>query len=662
MARLNLTCRCGWVFTVSDAVVQTHREVACPSCGGIVNLQASPRKASPASAPVAGGDRKKIMKLALVVSGAALAAAVLVIVLLASGGDDESESERSNAPAAGTAGDPTVKEKPGAGLRVKPADPLAPAGTGGAVQPPKPPPPEPSKPGQTSSKPDLPELPAAVLGSTRTEILTLKQFYLSLVAPGPARARLDRLASTGRGTVEDAEFLQGLLNGEPLRIVREEVADIEREYSELEGQAPKELPADRLLLANGEAKEGNILEDTAEGVKLETWISGIRGIRDYKGEEIKSRQKGAGAGGEFQKLWKAAPGGGQAEQLKLLAWCKEKSLGAPGKLVALLILKGDPGNATARSVAELPPDPVKAEVEGAALGPKIDHQGRKVRAKTLKEKLLRDGYLLHQGEWYQPRDKWIAVLGLPRYQKQSDQPVRIAATGGIGFVEECEVSWTHPGNGQESQVRKPLRWFFGPILDIATEDNTSLPPKQEVRGGIVRVTTFKVDKAKPRQGEVVQGEVTLTMNTGAPVIDGTITTLAEVGPGSDITVYFNKDGERLKIFQAAPKESRSHPLPPAVRGRQELQFVVVVTARLTYNLKNEDRQLQRGREGTSTSATIPERRVSHDRLIPQFHTVLFPSNSNTIQVFQVKLRVGEKLEALTKRFIDAGAMDYLKAP
>jgi hypothetical protein len=52
--------------------------------------------------------------------------------------------------------------------------------------------------------------------------------------------------------------------------------------------------------------------------------------------------------------------------------------------------------------------------------------------------------------------------------------------------------------------------------------------------------------------------------------------------------------------------------------------------------------------------------VEHHRLIPEDRAVIFPSNSNTTEVFRFQGQVGEPAEGLNRLFGDAGATEVLK--
>ena len=52
--------------------------------------------------------------------------------------------------------------------------------------------------------------------------------------------------------------------------------------------------------------------------------------------------------------------------------------------------------------------------------------------------------------------------------------------------------------------------------------------------------------------------------------------------------------------------------------------------------------------------------VVHERQIPEYHAVLFPSTSTTNEVFYIKAVVGEPAPVLTRLFADVNALDMLK--
>jgi hypothetical protein len=79
-----------------------------------------------------------------------------------------------------------------------------------------------------------------------------------------------------------------------------------------------------------------------------------------------------------------------------------------------------------------------------------------------------------------------------------------------------------------------------------------------------------------------------------------------------------------------------------------------------YTPKKERRVTQLPRKNQSGLIVADGKEVVHYRQIPDFKATLFPSNSNTVEVFRLKLSVGEPAAALNDLFQKAGAGEILR--
>ncbi len=660
MARMKVKCKCGWVFEVGDAVL-AKGELMCPSCGVPLRIKSSTGAPSPASvpppvreapdeSPVGQSGRRLYLVLGLCGAAVALTLGVIIIIALSAGsgepGDGGTE-RRSDAARYEAPQKETIKWGHQPGKAPAPSERTE-------TRPSAPPPPLP-----TLDKP----LPAELIKEVRERLAPLPRFYQALFLSGEEQTRLERLARSGLGRQDDAEFLRRILKHETLAMAREEAAEIQKALAETEMAAMSELPQDLLVLTSGTSLEGNVREEKPDGsIKWEGRSPGGTFTNTYTKAQYKELQKGKGSGGEFRTRWEFVRSGPVEEKVRLLTWSKEKGMHTPSRLVAYLILASDPGHETARGQVGLPGNPVEAKKIADSEGGILVHQGIKATAKRLKEKLLKEGYVIFDGQWFAPKQKIISVPGLDRYSRQGERTLSITPSAGVALVEECEVSFEGPGNGQEREVKKPLRWFYAPVMEVGSDEGKP-QEKRDNRGQTTQLIRTRIDKGRPPEGAMMEGEITLHAVVGARVIDGSIITTAESKGRSSIVVYFNKDGERVKLYQAATKEGGSHALPDGVRGRTELQFVVTISTAASYDGKRETRMLQRGQMNAQRTVIAPDILVEHRRLIPQYDAVLFPSTTNTIEVFRLRLNVAEPAEGLNKLFSSSrAAQELLKQP
>jgi len=146
------------------------------------------------------------------------------------------------------------------------------------------------------------------------------------------------------------------------------------------------------------------------------------------------------------------------------------------------------------------------------------------------------------------------------------------------------------------------------------------------------------------------------------LIEASVLTTAEVKAGGSIIVYHvvgSGDNEkRTKLYMCEAKEGQSHPIPPELlRGMQEVNLVAVIEEPASYLTKVERRHarpaVMRGKY-----VQAPAVDVIHYRQIPEYKAVLFPSSSNTIEVFRLKAVLAEPAPNLNKLF--AGNPELLK--
>jgi len=315
----------------------------------------------------------------------------------------------------------------------------------------------------------------------------------------------------------------------------------------------------------------------------------------------------------------------------------------------------DPSNTLARAEAGLPADPVK-NAEEIARGGVIAYQGKNWSAKELKEKLFRDGHTLLDGQWYSRKEKMIVVPGLFRYERQQEKPVIF---GGAGMLcHDVETTYkvvqdVTTNSFVENADVKLLRRFYAPQMVVSA--TTRIPP-----GVVQPASTYELDvrldieEGSPPAGTPMRGEVTINVPVGEPMIEASVITTAEVKAGGSITIYyFTGSGEtekRTKLYTCDSRESQSRVIPPElIRGQTEVNLVAVIEEPATY-LQKVDRRHIRSAIMKGRYQVAPAVDVIHYHLIPDYKAVLFPSNSNTVEVFRLRAVVAEPAPQLDKLF------------
>jgi len=689
MARVDLQCACGHRFFVGEQQLSPERTALCPACDAILEAPAAGKagtaKAAPkgppkASPPTEIGDAPEPppaskTKLYLLIGGSVAAVLVIGVILMVvfSGPKVDYEKEAAKAVEA--------RKKAFEEITATPSRPSSPSMPAAPAVVPKAPPPE-SKPAplipvkaqadnpRKTTPAVLPSAPPTVLPGpsgkgamnhdalvrVRTDVLTLHPFYMSLVVTPAEKVRLDAIVSTGQGAPEDADFIQSVLTGSKLKAARDEIALISQTLPTVDREAQEGLPTDKITMTDGRVLNCRILDEGADIVKVSRTMSGgVGGQLPLRRENITRVEKGKGIGSEFNARWESAQKGTMAGLVELLGWCKENSLTGQAKLIAFTIVKSDPSNTQARNEAGLPADPVK-NAEEVARGGIIVYQGRNWPARELKEKLLKDGSTLIDGQWFTRKEKMIAVPGLFRYERQQDKPVIF---GGNGLLcHDVDITYkvvqdAATNSFLETPEIKYLRRFYAPQMQVSL--TSRIPP------GIVQpVSTYEldvrlnIDEGTPAAGVPMKGEVTIFVPVGEPILEASVITTAEVKAGASITVYHvtgtGETEKRTKLYMCDPRESQSHSIPAElIRGQTDINLVAVIEEPASY-LQKVDRRHARAAVMKGKQQVAPAVDVIHYRQIPEYKAVLFPSNSNTMEVFRLRAVVAEPAPQLTKLF------------
>jgi hypothetical protein len=683
MANVQFRCSCGFMFVVNEAQLGKTGKASCPSCLRPVLLdgpgpETAPRKT--ARVLTAAPDASKMRMWVMVLGAGAAVLVGVIILLLVVTGDDTPSRERARydfreAPAAsGGVGRMPAPPPPPPSVNVGSPPTSGVTGSAASAFPPQPPPPPPPpaplpagssgtvgsavQPG--AAAPGAAPLPAELLQQVRDGVLALHPFYQSLALPGPDKSRIEYLAKTGMGTADDVTYLRALLGGK-IKAALDERASIVQNLERLQKEALEGLPVDRLVMSDGRIMPCRVLEETPEAVKIERKMAGgVGGTMNFRKETLRAVEKGRGPGGEFKTKWDSASKGAVPELAGLATWCRENSMTLQLQLVAHKILAADPGHAASRADAGLAADPIARAVEAEKQGGFISYDGRSWTPRELKEKLIRDGRFLQEGQWYAKKDRMISVPGLFRYERQTDKPVLIS--GSVPLSHEQVVSYTavqdvSSNSFVEKEEIKNIRRFYAPTLGVRmggwSQGSLQSTIEVEVQG--------KEDKPDQPIGSVLTGEVFITVPVGEPILEASVMTAAEVKPGSSIVVSLIHNAERIRLYACGAKEDDLHKLPDAVKGKTQVDLVAAISMKSAYTAKVERRRV-RGLKKNNANVVIQKALdVVHHRLIPDYHAMLFPSNSNTIEVFRLKVTTGEPLPAVTKLFANAPP-ELLKTP
>jgi hypothetical protein len=490
----------------------------------------------------------------------------------------------------------------------------------------------------------------------KEEVLSLPPFYQGLLLDPAAKARVETLAGGAKGSEEDADFVAQLLSGARLKFVKDDRLRIEEGLAAAEKDAGEGLPVDRILLVDGRLMHCRVLEEGPEAVKVERRLAGgVAGQTNVQREQIRQVEKGKGVGSEWPSRYELSRRGTAEQRFQSYEWCKANTLPAQAKYLVLLMLHADPSNAKLRAEAGLPADPVKYGEE-MSRGGIVTFEGRTWGAVELREKFLKDGFVLMEGKWHRKKDKIISVPGLFRYERQDDKPVQISS-GSAPLTHDEEVTFrmiqdVASGSFNEAPVVKYLKRFYTPPLLAKPAQGQvgvgyTLPPSNaEWR------YELRVDVGTPPAGTPVTGEVAISVPLEAPIIEGSVMTLAETKAGASIVVHLvTGENERTKLYQCTGKEDAQHKLPPSVKGLRQIDLVAVIQSTAAYTQKVEKRKLALPRKNNNLilSAGVE---LYHYRLVPDYRAVLFPSNSNTIEVFRLTAKLAEPAPVLDKPFAE----------
>jgi hypothetical protein len=188
-------------------------------------------------------------------------------------------------------------------------------------------------------------IPESLLLRLHARLKELPEGYRRIL-PETERRRLELLLAARVGSQDDLLFLESRILGEAVPAFEKDAAAVRLKAADLEKKVEESTAVDVLHFKDGRRISGQFLEENEKGVKFR----GRFGAVQFPKEEVLRVERGRGAGVEFPERLKAA--GRAPEKLApLLAWCRERKLGAEAEYVACLILAQDPLHEEARTAS-----------------------------------------------------------------------------------------------------------------------------------------------------------------------------------------------------------------------------------------------------------------------------------------------------------------------
>ncbi len=497
---------------------------------------------------------------------------------------------------------------------------------------------------------------AELIGKVKANVLSLHSWYVDKAIGEEVRRRLEAFVADGKGTAEDAAWLESISRTTALDTAKEELAAVVKKIGDLEGGITDDLPVDRLVMQDGRTIDCKILEQTATEVKIERKLSGgVGGKMNFKMEQVKEIHKGKGAGSEFANKLAAAKAVGSPGLVALADWCKEQSLTKQRDYALWLAIRADPGNATTRTALGLGRTP--DEKPATKSGKIVAFDGKDWDALELKTKLLKDGNVLIIGQWYKPKDRMLTIPGLFKYEKQEKKQLSVG--GDLPMVANYVLSYKSVYSATsksytEEKTKGYTHRFFAPEMNIETRE-----VKRDVGGE--KETWWLEDEPNPKAGTAMSGEIKIPIAVDMPVLSAKVIAYAEIDQGTVTCFVDSANGGRVQVYQASKKDTGSHELPTAsVKNLQSFDVIFKVDTVAAYVTKDETRKIAALKKGKDNVVEQKEIEVRHKKATLDYKVRLFASNSNQVEVFRVTLTCGEAAPNWTKAFEEAGCGDLLK--
>ncbi len=490
------------------------------------------------------------------------------------------------------------------------------------------------------SSPEPVPIPADVILAAQAKIQKLHAHYVERALPEADRARMALLIRDRRAIPQDIAWLRALPSRPLIAGAWIETDEIAQAIPTLESKLVEELPKDRLQLVGGQVIDCRIIQQGSEYVTIDRRLKGAQWTLVYRRQVVASSTVGSGLHQEAtQKLHRARVMQSVPELLALVTWARDRKLRHLPLLAFHLIVKIDPSHVEARAAIGRPPfgtSPTPPET------PTVTWENRAWPATELRDKLIKDGYVVIDGRWHARRERKLSLPGLPRYEAQQKHALEAIGT----IVGDYESTWRLKQDPQknlfdETEDRQYSQRFFAVPMNVTTTVAKS--------GALPNLKIRKRDTVLPvqREGQSLSAEVSIPMKLDAPILEARVKSIAEVDEGS-ITCMLEIDGGRIEICKCGKRENESRPIPAVVAGDREITLIYEIRQIAKYKSGAETRHPTRGIE------------VTHDLLIPQYTARLFPSHENSMSVFQATIVVAELAAGLNSAFEKAGALSVLK--
>lgn len=188
-------------------------------------------------------------------------------------------------------------------------------------------------------------IPDGVLKDIEARFAAIPTAYRGMLSPAD-RGRYEALAKAKAGSADDMAFLSTRLAGEILPVFEREVALLRAKAAELETKLKETTAVDVVHFKDGRKVMGQVLEETAEHVKVKAKLGSITVLKT----DIARIERGKGAGLEYPAQLASAPRTSEGMS-KLLAWCQSNGLKLEAENTAVLLLLIDPLHEGARRAA-----------------------------------------------------------------------------------------------------------------------------------------------------------------------------------------------------------------------------------------------------------------------------------------------------------------------
>lgn len=419
----------------------------------------------------------------------------------------------------------------------------------------------PSGKGQPTAtkKPEKAKLPETTLAEVRLRLKNAHPYYLAFLSP-EERERMDELLKTGTGYLEDDEFLRKRILTEFAQEVDAEIRSFATLCADLEAGALQVAKADVIHLKEGGRKEGTIIEETTDYVRLEIKVGNNKASLKYDKSDIAKIERGQGSGAQVPERLKKA-GSDVALLADLFKFCKDNNLKAQADYVAYKIVSVDPDHALSRQHLGYQKDSGgrwRREDAVEAEGGKFKYQGQWVTMEELEKRLTAAGYVkLSNGLFYTKKNWSFTIDNL--YKDLSKADIFYENAGMLDMIEgKSDVVYDI---AKKEWVKKDKKVILGRFFGALGSDPTVIggQTRYSRREGRVRITVTA-------PGPIFRCRVKAP---GQVIADGAMMVVRVFGG-------VNSTGETVYKIQGKGANEKTFDVSPAVVGFE----VVAIEAQL----------------------------------------------------------------------------------